>query len=53
MKFVIRRRRACLGMLTDGGRRNAMWRCTTDKAKPYREGGTDNVRKSKCYAVEG
>ena len=28
--FGIRRRRACLGMPTDGGRRNAMWRCTND-----------------------
>ena len=26
--FAIRRRRACLGMPTDCGRRNAMWRCT-------------------------
>ena len=26
--FGIRRRRACLGMPTDGGRRNTLWRCT-------------------------
>ena len=28
--FGIRRRRACLGMPTDGGRRNTLWRCTND-----------------------
>ena len=26
--FGIRRRRACLGMPTDGERRNTLWRCT-------------------------
>ena len=29
----IRRRRACLGMPTDGGRRNTMWRCTNDRQR--------------------
>ena len=31
--FGIRRRRACLGMPTDGGRRNTMWRCTNDRQR--------------------
>ena len=31
--FSIRRRRACLGMPTDGGRRNTMWRCTNDRQR--------------------
>ena len=29
-KIAIRRRRACLGMPTDCGRRYFMWRCTTN-----------------------
>ena len=31
-KFGIRRRRACLGMPTDCGRRYTMWRCTNHRA---------------------
>ena len=30
--FGIRRRRACLGMPTDCGRRYTMWRCTNHRA---------------------
>ena len=35
--FGIRRRRACLGMPTDGGRRNTMWRCTNDRERGCRK----------------
>ena len=31
--FAIRRRRACLGMPTDCGRRYTMWRCNQDTAR--------------------
>ena len=31
--FGIRRRRACLGMPTDCGRRYTMWRCNEDTAR--------------------
>ena len=31
-KIAIRRRRACLGMPTDCGRRYTMWRCTNHRA---------------------
>ena len=36
-KIAIRRRRACLGMPTDCGRRYTMWRCTNDRERGCRK----------------